>query len=190
MSRFVFILLASVLVFTSCTARDEVSVVEPERPAERRREYPEPRVREPERAPRVREPAPRADVRRVASDSLNVRSGPNINYEVLGTLSKGDSINVKSTQFEWVEIELPRGYKGWVHSDYVELASEFSPGRRVPGRVDATRLNVRALPGTGYTVITQVSRGNRVSVVDSEGEWLGIDISGLATGWVHSQHVE
>ncbi len=190
MLKFVLLTLASALVFASCTAREEVSVVDPERPAEREREYPEPRVREPERAPRVREPAPRADTRRVASGSLNVRSGPNINYEVLGSLSKGDSINVKSTQFEWIEIELPRGYKGWVHSDYVELASEFSPGRRVPGRVDATRLNVRALPGTGYTVIAQVSRGDRVSVVDSDGDWLGIDISGLAAGWVHSQHVE
>ena len=190
MGKSVIILLASVFLLVSCTAREEVSVIEPERPVEEERTRPEPRVREPEREPRVREPAPRADTRRVSSDSLNVRSGPNINYEAIGTLSAGDSVTVLSTQFEWLEIELPRGYKGWVHSDYVELASEFSPGRRVPGRVDATRLNIRALPGTRYSVIAQVSRGDRVTVVDRDGEWLGIEISGLATGWVHSQHVE
>jgi uncharacterized protein YgiM (DUF1202 family) len=190
MAKLFLVFLAAALLFASCTAREEVSVIEPESPAEEERTLPPPRVREPERKPRVREPAPRADRRRVSSDSLNVRSGPNVNYEVLGTLSKGDAVTVKSTQFEWLEIELPRDYRGWVHSDYIELASEFSPGRRIPGRVDASRLNVRALPGTRYSVMAQVSRGDRVVVIDRDGEWLGIEISGLASGWVHSQHVE
>lgn len=190
MGKAILVLAASCVLLFSCTAREEVSVIEPERAPHEEPAPPagEPRVREP--APRVREPAPRADRRRVSSDTLNVRSGPNINYEVLGTLSAGDTVTVKSSQFEWLEIELTRDFKGWVHSDYIELASDFSPGRRITGRVDASRLNVRALPGTRHSVIAQVSRGDRVAVVDREGEWLGIEISGLASGWVHSQHVE
>ncbi len=131
-----------------------------------------------------------ADTVRVISETLNVRSGPNINYEVLGRLGKGDTVVVMGSRYGWKEVELPPGYKGWVHSDYVELPSEFIPGERVQGTVDASRLNVRALPGLTYNIITQVERGDTVAVVDRDGDWLGIEISGLATGWVHSDHID
>ncbi len=194
MGKAFFVAAAFAFLLVSCTAREEVSVIEPETAPAEEPEAPaprtrEPRVREPELRPVVRQPA-RADMRRVRAETLNVRSGPNINYEVLGVLSKDDQVVAVSTQFEWVEIQLPASFKGWVHSDYVELSSEFSEGRRVSGRVNATRLNVRALPGTTYSVISQISRGDRVNVIDKSGEWLGIDVSGIATGWVHSQHLE
>jgi uncharacterized protein YgiM (DUF1202 family) len=191
----VFLILAlSLFFFVSCVAREQDGILRPEeKPRVKETTSAGQRAEEPEEAPRPVKPErrpPREERRRVISESLNIRSGPNINYEILGALSEGDLVSVKGSQFGWLEIELPRDYKGWVHSDYVELASEFSPGRRIQGRVKATRLNVRALPGTRYSIMSQLKDGERVYVVDKDGEWLGIEISGSATGWVHSQHVE
>ncbi len=188
MAKAVILFITALFLASSCAMREQ-SAVAPDKPAVR--EAPaaetepgaEPRMVEPEK------PSPPADMRMVISDSLNVRSGPNINYEAMGVLSKGEPVEVLGSLYEWLEIALPAGWKGWVHSDYIELSSDFVPGGITEGSVKATRLNVRALPGTRYSVLTQVSRADKVAVIDRDGDWLGIDVSGLAPGWVHSQHV-
>ncbi len=177
------------LILASCTTvREEVQVLEPRRvPAERKVE---PEVMEPRTEPAPRPVSARRRTGRVSSETLNVRSGPNINYEVLGRLSRGDTVVILDSRFEWHEIELPPDYKGWIHSDYVRLSAQFIPGRRITGAVTGSTVNVRAMPGTGFSVLTQVKRDDRVVVIDKEGDWLGIEISRLATGWVHSEHIE
>lgn len=196
------VLLIAPLLLASCTAvREDARVLEEPRAAERPhapRPVPEERRTDPapaEPAEKIDSPAPAAPaVRRrtgrVAADTLNVRAGPNINYEILGRMNRGETVVIVGSEFEWHEIELPSSYKGWIHSDFVRLAAIFAPGRRITGTVTGSRVNVRARPGTGFSVIAQVQQNDRVVVVDEEGGWLGIEIARLATGWVHSQHID
>ena len=49
-----------------------------------------------------------------------------------------------------------------------------TPDAPVAGTITATRLNVRARPGTQYEVVCQLLRDAAVQVVAREGEWVGI----------------
>jgi uncharacterized protein YraI len=55
------------------------------------------------------------------ADKLNVRAGPGINYNVVGTLSKGEAITVRGQFNEWVKIAPMRSASLWVHKEFVEL---------------------------------------------------------------------
>lgn len=55
--------------------------------------------------------------------------------------------------------------------------------------VTATSLNVRAGPGTGYRILGALRRGDRVSVVASDGRWRRFSYEGRAA-WVHGDYLE
>ncbi|MBV1735665.1 MAG: N-acetylmuramoyl-L-alanine amidase [Candidatus Desulforudis sp.] len=46
-------------------------------------------------------------------------------------------------------------------------------------------VNLRSGPGTGYAVIGEAKQGDRLSVLDTSGEWSKIS-RGSLTGWIHS----
>lgn len=57
---------------------------------------------------------------RITGDSVRFRSGPGTNYEILGSLSKGDTATYLSTEGNWYKIR--RGNTtGYVSSDYATL---------------------------------------------------------------------
>ena len=56
-------------------------------------------------------------------------------------------------------------------------------------RVTASRLNVRAAPSTGDTVVTTVRRGQRAELLAVANGWSRIRLSGGEVGWVASRYV-
>ncbi|HYM61815.1 MAG TPA: SH3 domain-containing protein [Thermoanaerobaculia bacterium] len=56
-------------------------------------------------------------------------------------------------------------------------------------RVTASALNVRQEPTTAATVVAQLRRGDRISLIRDEGEWLRVRLFTGELGWVASQHV-
>jgi hypothetical protein len=53
------------------------------------------------------------------------------------------------------------------------------------------RVNLRARPGLtpDATVLGQLDKGTRLSVVDADGDWVGVSPPAQAMAWIHSQHV-
>lgn len=56
---------------------------------------------------------------RVTASALNVRSGPGTGYSVIGSLSKGQVIKVKSISQGWAKFTF-NGQNGYVKADYLE----------------------------------------------------------------------
>ena len=56
-----------------------------------------------------------------AASKLNVRAGPGVNYNVVGTLAKGAALTVKGTFGEWVRIAPFPAASLWVSKDFVQL---------------------------------------------------------------------
>lgn len=54
------------------------------------------------------------------SDSLNVRSGPDTSYSIIGKLYNGDKVTISQTSNNWGNITTST-LSGWVHMDYVIL---------------------------------------------------------------------
>lgn len=142
---------------------------------------------------------------------LNVRSGPGVAYGVVGTLGRGDGVNLIGRNFDasWAQIVLPNGTRGWVNSGWlvpsIPIANlpitdgagggqtpPASPGWTGPtGTVTAFYLNVRYGPDVTFGAFSRVSRNQTVGLVgrNASGTWIQIQIFGGASGWVNANYV-
>lgn len=68
---------------------------------------------------------------RVAVPKLQVRAGPGINYQAVGSLTKGDKVIVRGSHADWVKIAPPDGSVIWISREYVE-AADRSPAPAQP----------------------------------------------------------
>lgn len=60
---------------------------------------------------------------RITANSLNVRSGPGTDFEVLASVKKGEVVVRLRESAGWVQIQLEAGTIGWVSDKYVEVAA-------------------------------------------------------------------
>ena len=124
-------------------------------------------------------------IKYVNATSLNVRSGPSTSYSVIGKLSNGTKVEVISTSNGWSKIKYDGG-TGYVSSKY--LSSSSTESSTTTKYVNATSLNVRSGPSTSYSIIGQLSNGERVEVISTSNGWAKIKYNGQ-TGYVSSKYL-
>ena len=56
-----------------------------------------------------------------ATGSVNIRTGPGTNYQKLGRLKKGQTVEVLAVRGKWAEIAWIDGQNGYVHADYLKF---------------------------------------------------------------------
>ena len=123
--------------------------------------------------------AQRVTTMKVSGERVNVRARPSLNAEVVGQLSDGQTVSVKSIQNEWVEIVMPTTMDLWAHKDFVRM-----------GTVQTKKLNVRAGPGINYNVVGVLQRGDQVIPRGEFGEWIKIAPPEAASVWIHQDYIE
>ena len=126
----------------------------------------------------------------VTADALNVRSGPSTSYSITTKLYKGDKVEILETSNGWHKIKASNGKIGWVSGDYIKVSSGSTSQTSYKATVTATSLNVRSGAGTSYSVITKLSKGTVVDVIESASNgWKKIKTSGGTTGWVSGDYL-
>ncbi|MBA7493762.1 hypothetical protein ES702_04324 [subsurface metagenome] len=174
------------------TRRERVSKVERKRERVSKPESKRERVRRRKKTVEKAREEPSPVVKKygeITGDSVNIRAGANINYEILAKLNKADKVSILSSGFGWCEIELPAGCFAWIHSDYVSVPHPPVEGEKVSGLVTGNSVRVRARPLLKCSVLSQVNKGDKVVVVGLEGDWFKIEPPKDCTGWVHSDYV-
>lgn len=126
----------------------------------------------------------------VTGNSVNIRAGANLNYEILGKLRKGSRIAILDSAYGWHEIVLPEDCVVWIYKDYVSTRETPSAGKRVAGGVTGDSVRIRAKPGLRCTVLSKADKGDEVIVVDSKGDWLAIEAPENCTGWVFADYAK
>lgn len=63
----------------------------------------------------------------VQSDKVRVRSGAGLNYHPVGSLNKGEPVDVRGTYGDWIKIKPPAGLAFWVLRDCVEPLAVMPP---------------------------------------------------------------
>jgi uncharacterized protein YgiM (DUF1202 family) len=117
---------------------------------------------------------------------VNIRSGPNLNFEILYKLNKGDKIKIISRAYKWFKIKLPRGAAAFISSDFVKL----SDGPGSVGLVTGNNVNIRARPDLSSTVLGQLDKGTKVRIRGkAPGGWYRIRPPDECAGWIHSDFV-
>ena len=149
-------------------------------------------------------------VAEVKAAYLNVRSGPGVEYPVLGVLHQNTKVYLvgRDTGGKWVLIKT-EGLSGWVnryylHTDfpYTSLPFVGGPGgqpqppqpeppmHQYDAVVKASSLNVRSGPGGQYRAIAVVHGGTGVNVLAKEANgWVKIQIPGAVVGWVNGYYL-
>lgn len=113
---------------------------------------------------------------------VNVRSAPTLWSQRMGSLDKGDTIQILGAENGWYFFEY-QGAQAYVHASMVTIAD------RETARVTASSLNIRSGPGTLHPVAGSLRRGSTVAVLSEEGDWTRI-LQGDGTGYVYSAYLD
>ncbi|MCA9759045.1 MAG: SH3 domain-containing protein [Candidatus Eisenbacteria bacterium] len=62
----------------------------------------------------------------VSANSLNVRSGPGTDFDVIDSVKKGDQVIGLREDSGWVQVELPAGTIGWVSKRHVTIGEALA----------------------------------------------------------------
>lgn len=125
----------------------------------------------------------------VTTNGLNVRSGPSVDYGVIGKTDKGRVHKVLSEKNGWYMIDLD-GVHGWVSGAYLSFP-EADKGENkylISIEVVVSGLNVRQNPTVSSPSLTTVSNGSVFIVLEEKTGWYKIN-SGGKIGWVSADHV-
>ena len=130
----------------------------------------------------------------VNANSLNVRNGAGTNYSVITKLLKGTVVDVlESASNGWKKIKTSNGTIGWVSGSYLTTGvvdNSSTSNSSYKATVNANSLNVRSGAGTNYSVVTKLSKGTVVDVLESASNgWKKIKTSNGTIGWVSGSYL-
>lgn len=133
----------------------------------------------------------------VTTDSLNVRSSPDRNGEVIGKLNKGNQIQKFKEQNGWIQTYVD-GNEGWVAAHYLVQAEQESSDNNQEAneaeieaseksiRIQADSVLLRSGPGQNYSILSSASTGEAFTVLKEKENWYQIQLANGSNAWVAS----
>lgn len=133
-----------------------------------------------------------------AAAVLNVRSGPGLEFPILGKVFKGTAMKLMRLSPHWAAVVLPGSTTGWVAREYTSLGAPrggaagaralkraAQPARETLARVVVGRSPIRRAPGDLHPIVARIQRGTTVQVVSSTAHWLRVALPATAIqGWI------
>lgn len=137
----------------------------------------------------------------IAVNKANVRSEPNMSASLVGQANRGKRYIVLKERYDWYQIQLDNGVKGWV-AGYIVNKTDASSERSRAGNEEqaqsagtgksatilADGLNVRNEPSLSAGVIGKLHIGDQVPVKKIRNDWVNIRYKGQ-NAWVSRQFV-
>ncbi|MEN8150023.1 MAG: SH3 domain-containing protein [Planctomycetota bacterium] len=121
----------------------------------------------------------------VAGDEVHLRSGPATRYPVLGKLARDSRIVVVGNEGRWKKARVPGGFACFVHGSLVERGDDGT------AKVTAERVLLRATASKDHEPLdTRLERGEELTVLGEEGEWVRVISPARATAWVFEDLVK
>jgi lipoprotein-anchoring transpeptidase ErfK/SrfK/SH3-like domain-containing protein len=110
----------------------------------------------------------------ITQGTVNVRSGPGTNYQVLQQTSRGDRFPIVRTASGWHEIKLSvapatDGPSAWVRQDMVAKVGKVLI-------ITQDKVNLRAGPSLSHLVVSTSGVGKTFPVVGEQGDWYQISL--------------
>ena len=127
----------------------------------------------------------------VTGSDVNFRSGPGMNYEIIGCLAKGETVTVNDrSNAQWYGVSY-NGTTGFISSDYLKIQEEngsSSTGSGESGTINAMYVRFRSGPSSSSSNLGEYNTGTAVTITGADGDWTAVTINGQA-GYVYSQYV-
>ena len=124
-----------------------------------------------------------ADRLSISSDTINLRSGPGTNYDIMATIegAKYYPLKVIGKEGQWYKVSDVEGYQGWIFS---ELVSETKTVITI-----SDTCNIRKGPGTEHPITMIAEKGASFMVLDTQKDWYHIQDSEGDKGWIYKSLV-
>ena len=130
-----------------------------------------------------------------ANTNLNVRSGAGSNFNKVGSLTPGATVNILEvvtvgTQ-QWGRI----GTNQWVCMTYIRMNGSGNSGTTIPSTgvtgkvVSSTALNVRAAAGTNNAIVAKLTPGTQITIYELTSV-NGVSWGRTTNGWVCMSYVQ
>ena len=126
----------------------------------------------------------------VATDAVNVRSGPGTSYKVIGVLALGKTISGSSTGNGWVKVAF-QGTTGYVWGDYLKESAPVpaTTNDKAATKITTADVNVRKAPDLDSTIVKVLAKGSTVATTGTMSErWAQVRING-ALYWMSSRYL-
>jgi N-acetylmuramoyl-L-alanine amidase len=140
---------------------------------------------------------------KVTATSLNVRKGPGIQHNVVGSLKNGTIVTIQKQDGKWSSITYG-AIAGWVSSAYLLEQTSQAPVTQKPaptgqgnsnnkngkwGTVTATYLNFRSSGNLNAPIIGSLKYGTAVQILSESNGWLSVQTSDGKKGWASSNYI-
>jgi|GEM_PF-3862458 len=112
----------------------------------------------------------------VTGDTVNIRSGPSLQSEVLTQAAAGDELESSGADGDWLQVVLSDGRSAYVHSSLVAQSNQAICAVR-------TATDILTKPGSGGAVIRRAAAGERFLVTSLSDDWAAV-AAGKQTGWL------
>ena len=112
----------------------------------------------------------------VKGNTLNMRSGPGTNTQILWELKKGYPLEVVKRQNKWLQVRDFEGDSGWVFSSLTSSSPHHI--------VKRPTANVRSGPGTQHRIVGKAVYGEVVRTRENRGRWVRVERAGAPNGWI------
>lgn len=119
---------------------------------------------------------------------LNLRTGPGTQYNIIRKMFNGSSVEVLERSGGWVRVRHQSGAVGWAFRQYLVRPEASGNWRTVYSPGDGY-LNLRTGPGTKYQIIMPMYNGERVKVLDRNGNWLKVRHESGTVGWAYRSYL-
>lgn len=134
----------------------------------------------------------------ISANQLNVRTSPNENGQVIGTLHKNDKISVLDKSIDgWYKIDF-NGRRAYVSSKYVNLISYKNNEvkkevKKEPiegtGKVNiTTALNVRQAATSNSRIVGSLKGGEKVNIISESNGFYKIEFNN-SYGYIYSKYI-
>ena len=157
-------------------------------------------------------PAPsNGAVQAKTTSDLNVRKGPGTSYGIIKVIDMNVTVTVtEATNSSWYKVKLSDGTEGYLAAQYLKITSgdinSVKPGNsgddntnngnnsNAPATDEYVRvtvgLNLRSEPNTSCKVLTVLSTGTVLNVLDRKTSgWVHVRTTGGAEGYVSAEYV-
>ena len=130
---------------------------------------------------------------------VNVRSGPGLNYSVVGSTNTGESYTVSAKSGDWYKITY-KGVTAYINSSYLSLGSgssssggstsapETQSGTQTTGVITGSYVNLRSGPSTSYASLGTYNNGTKMTITGQSGDWYAVTYNGVK-GYVYKQYL-
>ena len=134
----------------------------------------------------------------ITGNGLNIRQGPGTGYDVVGSYSNGDKVNILE-QFTYNGVTWGCTNKGWISMQYVNNgANNAGTGNNTTdnttntsgktGTIIASTLRIRSGAGKDYAVVGALDKGDRVTILE-QTTVDGVIWGKISTGWISMDYV-